>query len=275
MKTSVMKIGAAVVVIAATAACHQSAPEADDTLSFRRIEIEQSYRLAGSGADYESGTDLSFGCKAELVMPMEAYGKDLATLRDSIVSIAVDSTGTDYAAVLAGALPDMARESGYTLADTVLPDSVVRAEPNFLSRYDSFFSVEGDVETLTPKIMSYAVTTSFYLGGAHGMYSTRYLNYDLAENTLLTLDSLFTPDGLTALPGIIREAATRMRATIGPTDIKAVPAGGNFYLTPDGTIVFAYPPYEVASYAQGEIQIPVQGYLLAEYLSPTGNRILL
>ena len=42
-----------------------------------------------------------------------------------------------------------------------------------------------------------------------------------------------------------------MEASIGSTDITEIPCGGNFYLTPDGEIVFSYQPYEVASYAQG------------------------
>ncbi|MDE6158420.1 MAG: RsiV family protein [Muribaculaceae bacterium] len=61
----------------------------------------------------------------------------------------------------------------------------------------------------------------------------------------------------------------------GTTDINALPGDDNFYLTPDGNIIFAYQPYEVASYAQGEIQIPIPAYMISQYLTPEAQELLL
>lgn len=266
----------AATAVIALASCNKSAENDSDTLSFKRIEIEQSYRLDGSAADFGTDLDVSYGCKAQMLMPTEVFGHDISALRDSILSVALDTTGTDYAAIIAEALPRQAAECGYALTDTVLPDSIAEATPNFLARFDGFLSVEGDIETLSQSVMSYAVTTSIYLpGAAHGMYGTRYLNYDLDNGSLVTVETLFTPEGIAALPEIIRDTAVKMQSTIGKTDITSLPAFGNFYLTPDGNIVFAYQPYEVASYAQGEIQIPIPAYSVSEYLSEDGTALLL
>ncbi|MCM1067915.1 MAG: RsiV family protein [Muribaculaceae bacterium] len=276
MKALSISIAGALAIAALCATSCSNTETATDTITLQKIEVQRSYRLAGSADDYLSGADLSYGCQAELIMPVAIYGHSLDALRDTILSAAVDSTGADIEAVLAGAMPRIAREVGYNITDTVLPDSLIAAVPRFLPRYDGFYSAEGDIETLSPRYLSYAVTRSSYQpSAAHGNYGTVYINYDLNAGCLITLHDLFTAEGLEALPEIIRDTAVKMQAAIGNTDIAALPAGGNFYLTPESTIVFAYQPYEVASYAQGEIQIPIPAYLLSEYLTPVGTALLL
>lgn len=250
----------------------------ESEVRFTHMQAEASYRLVGSGADYlfADSTDLSFGSKVEFVMPEILLGKDARELRDTIMMLAFDRKGDDVARIMREILPERASEIGYELADTVLPDSVVTKLPNFLSRYDGVSSVTGEVQTLNSKILSYAVTNSGYTpGAAHGMYATYYVNYDMTEGRIVTLDDLFTPEGIESLVTSIRNEAHEMRDVIGPTDIDALPSKGNFYLTSDNSIVFAYPPYEVASYAQGEVKIPIPAYLLSTGLTPLGNRLLL
>lgn len=260
----------------ALAGCHSADNYADNSLAFNRVEMQQSYRLAGSAADYDSDCDISFGCNAELLMPTVLFGKPVEALQDSILNTAFGTYGPDHAKVIASAMRKAAEESGYKVVDTVLPDSVVRDVPNFLSRYDGFSAVEGDVETLTSKVLSYAVTNSTYFpSAAHGMYGTRYINYDLDKGKVIGLTDIFTTEGIAALPGIIRSTAVKMESTIGMTDITTLPADDNFYLTAGAEIVFAYQPYEVASYAQGEIQIPIAAYLLSQYLTDEGTALLL
>lgn len=250
----------------------------ESEVRFTHMQAEASYRLVGSGADYlfADSTDLSFGSKVEFIMPEILLGKDARELRDTIIMLAFDRKGDDVARIMREILPERASEIGYELADTVLPDSVVTKLPNFLSRYDGVSSVTGEVQTLNSKILSYAVTNSGYTpGAAHGMYATYYVNYDMTEGRIVTLDDLFTPEGIESLVTSIRNEAREMRDVIGPTDIDALPSKGNFYLTSDNSIVFAYPPYEVASYAQGEVKIPIPAYLLSTGLTPLGNRLLL
>lgn len=261
---------------AAFTACNKADKYASNSIAFNRVEMTRSYRLAGSAADYETERDLTFGCEADILMPTVVYGKAVGAIQDSILSAAFGSSGPDHSAIMTDAMQRIAGEIGYEVTDTVLPDSVVARTANFVSRYDGFFAVEGCVETLTPRILSYAVTTSTYLPhAAHGMYGTRYLNYDLETGKLIELADLFTPEGLAALPAKLRDTARQMEPVIGLTDINALPADDNFYLAASGEIVFAYQPYEVASYAQGEIQIPLEPYMLVTYLTKDGNRLLL
>lgn len=276
MKPTVKSTIAIAAAALALAACTTKESNNGSTLSFSRLQDEQSYRLVGSAADHDSENDISYGCQVDMLMPEVLYGKPVDVLRDTIMNIAFGSSGPDTKAIIASAMHKAAEEIGYEVTDSVLPDSVIAAEPEFLCRYDGFTSIEGDVETLTPRLLSYAVTSSNYTyGAAHGMYGTRYVNYDMLTGRVVTLADLFTSEGLEALPGIIRDAATTMESTIGSTDIETLPADGNFYITAAHEIVFAYQPYEVASYAQGEIQIPMAAYMLSQYLTDEGNELLL
>ena len=98
------------------------------------------------------------------------------------------------------------------------------------------------------------------------MYTTYYVNYDMAAGSIVSLDDLFTPEGKASLVESIRSQAKEMRDVIGPTDITGLPSKDNFFLTNDNSIVFSYQPYEVASYAQGEIQIPIPAICLLRRL---------
>ena len=279
MKKSTITLGiAAAMSTVLLGSCGLGQKHDESEVRFSHIQAEASYRLVGSGEDYEfaDSCDLSYGCKAEFIMPEVLFGRDVRELQDTIIMLAFNKKGENVAKTVREALPAMASDAGYELADTVLPDSIVTKFPNFLSRYDGVSLVSGYVEALNPQYMSYAVTSSGYIpGAAHGMYATYYVNYDMTEGKIVTLEDLFTAEGLASLVGEIRSQAREMRSVLGPTDIDALPSKGNFYLTDDNSIVFAYPPYEVASYAQGEVKIPIPAYLLSTGLTPVGNRLLL
>lgn len=277
-KTTIILLSTAAVGSILLGSCGMNSKSGDAELRFSHVQAEASYRLVGSLTDYvfADSCDLSYGCKVEFIMPEVLFGKSAKELQDTIMMLSFDKKGHDIAAIVREALPEMASQSGYELADTVLPDSIVAKFPNFLSRYDGVSSVSGDVEVLNARFMSYAVTASGYIpGAAHGMYTTYYVNYDMAAGSIVSLDDLFTPEGKASLVESIRSQAKEMRDVIGPTDITGLPSKDNFFLTNDNSIVFSYQPYEVASYAQGEIQIPIPAYLLATSLTPYGNRLLL
>lgn len=273
-KTALILLAAASVAL--TVSCHRSDKHSEDEILFSYMTAERSFRLDGSAADYGEDHDLSFGSSARLILPQVLRGRDATDLRDSILTLAFGRSAGNTDTLVANSLADRAAEIGYAVSDTVLPDSVIASTPNFPSRYDGFYSVVSDVETLTGSILSYGVTYSTYIPhAAHGMYGVLYVNYDIDSMRVISLERLFTPEGIDALPEIIRQTAADMVSVIGKTDITALPANDNFCITSDNNIVFAYQPYEVASYAQGVIEIPLPAYMLANYLTEYGTQLLL
>ncbi len=128
---------------------------------------------------------------------------------------------------------------------------------------------------MSQTFLSYAVETDFYYPrSAHGSSNTKYINYDIESGRIIELDDIFVHEKMNdELVDKIRERAKAMEALAGPISIEGLPANGNFYVTNSGDIVFAYQPYEAASYAQGVIDVRFQPYELTDMMSKEGRQL--
>jgi hypothetical protein len=110
-----------------------------------------------------------------------------------------------------------------------------------------------------------------YTGGAHGTYSSSYQNLDLTASRSWRLDDIVRD---TAHLKPLLETAVRAHFKIKTGEqlgsrllVDHVPVTPNVYLTPSG-LVFVYQPYEIASYADGVIQLFIPYTGLMSLLSP-------
>lgn len=267
MKSKTLLIAAAVLLGAATVSCNSNRTDEEPAISFSVVHHVQNYRLEGSASAYQLDSDLVYLCEARLLMPSDLAGHNPDTLCSAILKVGFDTIGQYHGRVMDEAMLHAAAELGFTpvaVNDTVVGDN------------DGCFIVDGDVREMTNRTLAYAVTRSTYQPyAAHGMYTTTYLNYDLKQGRLFNLTDLVTPDGIKQLPAILASTAASMRGFIGATQLDALPADNNFYVDLRGNLVFVYQPYEIASYAQGIIEIPLQSYRLTDMLTPYGLSILL
>jgi hypothetical protein len=109
-------------------------------------------------------------------------------------------------------------------------------------------------------LLSLAFYGYSYTGGAHGNYGTTAATYDTRTGQRLRFADIFRPNSEAQLGKILDQAVRRtlhIPAT-QPLDetlfVKTMPVTHNVYLTSGGA-VFIYTPYEIASYAQGEIPV--------------------
>lgn len=263
--TQVLYIAAGALLLAASA-CNNAGESSADTIAFKTVTSEKTYRLAGTAADYEAEQDLNFQCSASLLLPTSLMGGDVKELNDAIIKTALDTTGTNTRALIEDCFRKVITDGAFTPVDTTAGEDFS----------DGLYILTGSVVNLTDKLMAYSVQSAVeYPRQAHGMYGTTYINYDIKDGHIIELADLFTNEGLAALPEILAETATRMQSTLGPTTIEALPSGNNYYINTDNELIFSYSLYEVASFAQGEINVPVQPYLVAEYLTPYGKKLLL
>lgn len=112
-----------------------------------------------------------------------------------------------------------------------------------------------------------------YTGGAHGMYGTSAATFDTRTGRRLRFDDIFRAGTQPQLVALLDQAARRMLGLApgasleGPLFVAHLPATRNVFLTSGGA-VFIYSPYEVASYARGEIQVFVPLSELRPLLRP-------
>ncbi len=117
-----------------------------------------------------------------------------------------------------------------------------------------------------------------FTGGAHGNYGTSLATIQKSSGKKLAIGDVLNAAGIKALPAILDRVA-RMQFEIKnnkPLDqnyflVNAIPVSENFYVTDSG-IGFLYAPYQIKSFADGEINLLVPFTALTSYLQPAFKR---
>ena len=241
--------------------CSQNG-EHHSSLAFDTYTGTSSYTLEGSGKAFMQDSDLVYMDSVSLILPLRMEGCDLQSVRDTICSYALGIVGKPIVNSINTWMTDMAKDQGYPVKKYEGADG-----PDVAQGFDI---VNGFITNLTPQLMVYCVRTDSYTAGAaHGMSVRRYINFSIeGAGKVITLNDLFTTAGLKKLPEAIADQAQAMSDQIGATTVSALPEDNNFYISSEGEIVFSYAPYEIASYAQGTIDIPFYPYELVDYMTP-------
>lgn len=122
-----------------------------------------------------------------------------------------------------------------------------------------------------PRCLVYRVDKHEYRGGAHGMYSIHYLNFDATDGRRLALNDVFRPDTEAALTErllqrLMEKSGCRTldeleeQGFLMGTDLFVTP---NFRLGPD-SIYFLYNVYEIAPYSAGAIELALARTAVAD-----------
>lgn len=259
-------IAAAALAVLPTA-CSDQSPTDDSTIAFAVLKDGAAYRLEHSARDFGRDSDITYYDTTTIVMPTVVYNKDITALQDSILAAACDTVCDSHEEAIKASLGRQAAELGYDLRK-------VESRPDELYEADGLTVTTGDVVSLTPTLLTYRVSKSVTRPGAvKALTSNYFITYALDRGQIMTLSTIFTPEGIEALPAIIAKKAAKLRNMIGKTDITSLPAHNNFYLTVDGTLVFVYQPYEASSYSTNEIYIPFEAYQLSEYMTEEGLQL--
>lgn len=134
------------------------------------------------------------------------------------------------------------------------------------SPMDWYFQSSVTTLLTSDTLMSFAVNTEYFTGGAHGGYSTYYVNIHPVTRKRVVLSDVLGPNYETALQAAGEKAFREIRAI--NTEESLAENGfefrdgifhlnDNYGFTPDG-VVFFFNNYEIAPYALGptEILIP-------------------
>lgn len=148
--------------------------------------------------------------------------------------------------------------------------------PKEASEMGMSLSIENETRLMVmfenEKVISLAQFIYSYTGGAHGNYGTKVVTLNKITGNTLTLSDVLTPEGIKMLPTLL-DAVARVQYAIKNKNsldqngffVKTITPSTEFYITKSG-IGFIYPPYELRSFADGEITLQVPMALIAAYL---------
>ncbi|QQS34810.1 MAG: DUF3298 and DUF4163 domain-containing protein [Ignavibacteriales bacterium] len=112
-----------------------------------------------------------------------------------------------------------------------------------------------------------------YTGGAHGNYALYSFNISASTGEVISLTNIFDEQKLSELSEITRlqiledfKAETLVDVGMFEDSIYILPEQ-DFFIVP-GYLVLQFDPYEIASYAMGEIEVQIAFDKIKEYLKP-------
>lgn len=230
-------------------------------IAFDTYGASATYRLEQSADAYMQDEDALYTDSVSLVLPVRLGECEVAPLRDSIMGYALGVKDKPVTAAINDWMLASAEAQGYKVSPV---------DNHGIEDAQGFDIVSGFIVNMSSEVLVYCICTENYeIGAAHGLTTRHYISYLLeGRGKVLTLRDLFTPEGLRALPDKIREQAQALSTLLGEVSIDGLPSNGNFYMSSEGEIVFSYQPYEVASFAQGTIDVPFYPYELVEYMTP-------
>jgi len=140
----------------------------------------------------------------------------------------------------------------------MVKDTPADERPSAMLNYEEQTSTQ--VLYQAGNLLSLGFFTYSYSGGAHGMNTTTGASYDLRTGRRLRYDDIFRPEAQAQLPALLAQAV-RPLVDLKPGEplnkalfVKQMPVTRNVFLTAGG-VEFIYQPYEIASYAQGEVRV--------------------
>ncbi len=113
-----------------------------------------------------------------------------------------------------------------------------------------------------------------YTGGAHGNYGTGYTNLDLRRKKILSLDDVINKKDIAKLPKLLEKYYKTERNIPKEKTLQeaglfldTIPVNDNFMISPAG-LMFNYVPYEISSYADGEVTITIPFSEISAFVKP-------
>jgi len=163
----------------------------------------------------------------------------------------------------------------YRLNNTALLEQL---DSTSLYSFNNEHTLEGFSLINDGKIYSYGINRYVFMGGAHGLNTSNYLNFNVLNGQRITESDLFVDNYIPKLSELIKiriveqsleDKSKKPILNLENTDFwtDAIKPNGNFYIT-DESINYVYNPYEIAPYYMGQTEVVLPFYRLIEILRP-------
>ncbi len=221
---------------------------------------------SGEDAQYQQNT-------IKALWPVMLNGKECTNLQEAFCKWLTDKDD----------IKQMDRAIEYTLHTDI--ENVPFGDNGPYLILDSFDDIESAYSSTTNTIelktlgkrfaLFHLFSYMYYAGGAHGMYVHNYITYDTQLDKIVTLEDILIDPELIR-PHILESINLKYDYTeedlFLPDDgIIKVPSEWYFE---EGFLHLVYQVYEIASFAQGDIDVPLFYPNDTDYLTPYGQQLL-
>ena len=191
------------------------------------------------------------------------------TLKDSLNAYILSAcfgdkyTGEDIREVPESYAQNYISEYRQDLEPMFLEDQKYKDNSEYIASWYSYYKgLESQVEFYEKDLLVYRIDFNEYTGGAHGMYTSTFINFDLKNLYQLILDDIFVGDYQDTLSDLLWNQLATDQKVQTRAELEDMGYGStgdlipteNFYLSKEG-ITFYYNVYELTPYAMGAVEI--------------------
>lgn len=276
MKSSILIIPAVATVLAlGVTSCSQSDKTADNQQQVTISEFKVDQTIKTADVNYLvtfDGDTAYFDVSTAIHWPERIGSADIKPLQDSLINYCFgDTSRMGVNKAIEAYLADTSVVDSLSADEKIVRvDSVPKSQDDLRSW---FWSVTASVDELNEDMVTYEVSTSSYIGGAHPNTVTHPFTYDLKTAQVLTLDNIFVPEARDSIMPVIVNALARQLnvtpANLGQAEIfvDQLVDPGMPYIS-NGALVFHYNPYDIAPYSVGPVEVTVYPYEIENWLTP-------
>lgn len=216
-----------------------------------------------------------------LMWPKALGNTDIKVLNDSLMRYCFgDTSYTGPEEAIRHFVTDTSVLTGDGEGESVYKDIVpVDSLPSGIAGIGCYFNnVMATVMEMNEEMVTYQVTSSSYLGGAHPLTSICPFTYDFETEQVITLDNMFTPEGRDSImPIIVNALARQLDVPVSGLDRAGIFSSqltypGQPYIY-NNLLYFHYNPYDIAPYSSGMIDVAVYPYEVEGLLKPEVGKL--
>lgn len=130
--------------------------------------------------------------------------------------------------------------------------------------YAYYKTIKSSVQRCEKDLLVYRIDYHEYTGGAHGMYTTHFINIDVPEMRRLRLENVFVDGSEEALTDLIwnqlmmdnKVTSREELEELGYSSTGEISPSENFYID-DDNITFYYNVYDIAPYVMGPVKVSI------------------
>jgi len=247
--------------------CKQSTIKTDEKDLLKKCYLTSDTTIGALNIDIEVEIPVAFKDsnvlkKVRNTIVLNLFGDDyIPYANDSLVRLFGDELYTDY------------KQNNLSLIN------VLDTSNNY--SFNNEHTLSGFSLLSDKKIYVYGIERYVDMGGAHGLETRNYYNFDLKTGNLISENDLFVPDYKSKLSELLKiriveeskevkelkdtEPILNLEDTDYWTD--SIKPNGNFYITDEG-INYVFNPYEIAPYYMGQTEVTLPYNRLKGIIKP-------
>ncbi len=246
--------------------------DSDDNLTvFSHINREDviRYQVTNPDMDIEGLDGFYARAACSLTWPKTVMGRESQRLQQALIDKIIGEPNK-YKSLDAALDHEMDAANYIPFEKSDVKDiKRIKRIPDEAGMNQAYYDVQLTPMKMDKNLYVFQFSKDSYMGGAHGLFWTEYITYDVVQDKVVKLTDLVTDT--VKLRQVVTQTLCEMENVANKAELvensgyfideATAPLARNYYVD-QFTLHMVYSPYEIASYARGEVDVEIDFYRL-------------